>query len=226
MQWNVLVRRLQALDEYGDGKGWVFHGTDHVRAIHIVNSGFNFNLNDKDTAPVFWGTANMAAGFAETKAAADSPPCILAARTRDVLSSGIAEADSTAYETGCSFRGDPYHDRGRADRAKSDQNAPWMRSLLDTGCFMVRGGSHVPRLRKYGIESLPLHPECIEARRARIDDRGRFTIPVHPMDDMIVIAATNDDLFPNRWFDNDAYMREFHPEASREPKLQQSAVLT
>lgn len=212
LKWNVLVQLLQRHDEYGDGTGWLFHGTDHVQATHILASGFNSFMRDPDRAPVFWGTANVAAGFAENKAAADSPPCILAARTADVLASGNAVLDTTAADTGCWFRGHPFADEGRATRAVSGRNPPWLASLLETGCLMVENGRHVQGLKRHGIEGMPLHPDCIKARQWRMGFRGGGHVPLHPKETLSLTPATGAALFPNRWSDHVEYMREFHPE--------------
>jgi hypothetical protein len=212
LKWNILVRKLQSYDEYGDGKGWLFHGTDHLQATHILHSGFNSFMRDPNMAPVFWGTANIAAGFAEKKAAADSPPCILAARTADVLASGLAVADLTADDTGCSFRGYHFSDKDRAVRAASDSNPPWLTSLLNTGCIMVERGRHVKGLQRHGITTLPLHPACVTARQARLEKGDGIDIPVHQDEKLALVPASQASLFPNRWLENEAYMREFHPE--------------
>jgi hypothetical protein len=206
LAWNLVVRRLQEHDDNGTGKGWLFHGTDHVRATHILDKGFNFEFEKGESMPVFWGTANIAAGFAEKKAEADSPPVLIAARTVDVLASGQAMVDETALDTGCESRGPAFLDPSIRHNLEISTPKDWQESYLATGCLMVRNGTRVQNLKLFGISNMPLHPDAPESRQNRID--WDFTLKPHPRESLRLITEVNADLFPKGWNDHKNWIAE------------------
>lgn len=160
--WDAVVAAASALPAAdGDGNGWLFHGTHHLAATHIIAEGFR-DLHRRDLPPeqvhVFFADLRFAAAFAERNMDADSPPCLIAVRTSDVAHA---------------LRSDDRYEGWVED---------WKGNLARGGAVRTTADVPMPSIRRIGIEGfgLPLHPNALPARGLR-HLAGK---PVHP-DDLV-----------------------------------------
>lgn len=157
--WMAAVAEASMLGpETGDGRGWMFHGTDQLSSTHILLGGFR-NHYDPTEAPertfAYFGCIAAAASFAEKRMDADSPPALLAVLTSDLIAAGISIDPNYA---------------NHGDELPSD----WRDHVRDGGTVRIKGGATLPSLRRFDISGIPLHPDAAEARRDRVSGPWRY----------------------------------------------------
>lgn len=181
------------MDDLGSGEGWLFHGTDHLSSTWILSEGFR-SFREETLPNVYWGSANIAATFAEKAASSDSPPVLLAAPTRSVLASGTPCVDQNALEAFPAGRGEPFRDWERLRPADGEPVTDWRQSYLSTGCVLMRGCRPVDGIKRYDISRFALHPDAPESRARRLGTS--WLVQPHPAETLSLEVDAEAELFP------------------------------